>query len=322
MRENLGTVAAQFIAHRRALGRKYLSEARELRLLVRFAEEQGIPELDHLTAVALEAFLASRPRHRPRSFNHLLGVVRGFLDWAVVQALLPASPLQVRRRRVTAARLPFIFDVAQARRLLAAAAALPDNARAQQRGPTYQVIFALCYGLGLRAGEACGLRLGDVDGDRRLLVVRGGKFGKSRFVPHGPRMAALLGTQVARRRAAQPDADFTAPLFSFDGRRCVHPGTASQTFHALVSSLGLAAPDGVSSPRLHDLRHSFAVGCLLRWYREGLDPASRLQQLSTFMGHVDPTSTAVYLTITPALFTQANRRFEAFAEPVWAEAVP
>jgi integrase len=135
-------------------------------------------------------------------------------------------------------------------------------------------------------------------------------------------MAALLGTQVARRRAAQPDADLTAPLFSFDGCGCVHPGTASHTFHTLVCSLGLAVPDGVSPPRLHDLRHSFAVGCLLRWYREGREPASRLQQLSTFMGHVDPTSTAVYLTITPALFTQANRRFEAFAAPVWAETVP
>jgi integrase len=111
-------------------------------------------------------------------------------------------------------------------------------------------------------------------------------------------------------------------LFTFDGRRCVHPGTASQTFHALVRSLGLTIPDGVSSPRLHDLRHSFAVGCLLRWYRDGLDPASQLQQLSTFMGHVDPTSTAVYLGITPGLLNQANRRFEAFAEPVWAEAAP
>jgi integrase len=322
MTEHLGAVAGRFVAHRRALGRKYHSEERELRLLVRFADAHGIHELDQLTAVALETFLASRPRHRPRSFNHLLGVVRGFLDWAVVQELLAVSPLQVRRRRVTAGRLPFIFDAVQARRLLAAAAALPDNARARQRGPTYRAIFALCYGLGLRAGEACGLRLGDVDADRGLLVVRGGKFGKSRFVPHGPRTAALVGAHVQRRRAAHPEADATAPLFSFDGRRCVHPGTASQTFHALVNTLGLALPDGVSPPRLHDLRHSFAVGCLLRWYREGLDPASRLQHLSTFMGHVDPTSTAVYLAITPGLLDQANRRFEAFAEPAWAEAAP
>ena len=78
-------------------------------------------------------------------------------------------------------------------------------------------------------------------------------------------------------------------------------------------------PDGVSPPRLHSLRHSFAVGCLLRWYRQGLDPASRLQQLSTFMGHVDPSSTAVYLTITPELLHEANTRFERFAEPAWRE---
>ena len=322
MTESVAALAERFVQHRRALGRKYLSERRELRLLVRFADTHGIDQLDQLTTVSLENFLASRPRQRARSFNHLLGVIRGLLDWAVVQEVLAVSPLQVRRRRVTAGRIPFIFDFVHARRLLAAAAALPDNPRAQQRGPTYRVIFALCYGLGLRAGEVCGLRLGDVDVDRSLLVVRGGKFGKSRLVPHGPRIAELVGAQVVRRLAAYPDSDAAAPLFSFDGRRCVHPGTASLTFHALISSLGLAIPEGVSPPRLHDLRHSFAVGCLLRWYHEGLDPASRLQQLSTFMGHVDPTSTAVYLTITPDLLNEANRRFEAFAEPAWTEADP
>jgi integrase len=108
-------------------------------------------------------------------------------------------------------------------------------------------------------------------------------------------------------------------LFSFNGRTYVNPCTASQTFHHLVGDLGLAVPSGVSPPRLHSLRHSFAVGCLLRWYRQGLDPAARLHQLSTFMGHVDPASTAVYLTITPALMEEANRRFEAFAEPAWTE---
>ncbi len=322
MSEKLVAAAERFVEHRRALGRKYISEDHELRLLARFAEAHGIRDLDQLTAVSLETFLGSRPRRRPRSFNHLLGVIRCFLDWAVIQELLALSPLEVRRRRVTAGRLPFIFDVVQARRLLAAASALPDNSRAQQRGPTYRVIFGLCYGLGLRAGEVCGLRLGDVDSDRSLLVVRGGKFGKSRLVPYGPRIAELLGGQVKRRRTASPESDANAPLFPFDGRRCMHPGTASQVFHTLVRTLGLTTPDGVSPPRLHDLRHSFAVGCLLRWYGEGSDPASKLNQLSTFMGHVDPTSTAVYLSITPGLLSQANRRFEAFAETTWTGAVP
>ena len=91
------------------------------------------------------------------------------------------------------------------------------------------------------------------------------------------------------------------------------PGTASQVFHRLVTELDFPVPDGVSAPRLHDLRHSFAVGCLLHWYREGVDPQERLFRLSTFLGHVDPASTAQYLTITPALLKQASRRFEAFA---------
>ncbi len=319
MTETIASAVERFIAHKRAHGRKYHSEARELALLVRFAAEHQVSCLSELTPALLEGFLASRPRPHPRSFNHLLGVVRCLLDWAVTWGLLEVSPLQARRRRVTGQRIPFLFDPAQARRLLEAAAALPDRPRAPGRGPTYRAIFALCYGLGLRAGEACGRCLGDVDAGRSLLIVRGGKFGKSRLVPHGPRIAGLVDEQVQRRRdggGTGPDA----PLFSFDGRSCVHPGTASQVFHHLVPALGLAVPSGVSPPTLHSLRHSFAVCCLLRWYRQGLDPAARLHQLPTFMGHVDPSSTAVYLTITPALLDEANRRFEAFAEPAWAEA--
>jgi integrase len=309
MSETLSSTVAMFLAHKRALGRKYRTEEATLRLLVGFANDHGLERLDQLSTELLDAFVASRPRSLPRSFNQLVGIVGCFLDWAVTQQLLVASPLRVTRRRETARRMPFLFDVVQARQLLAAAAALPDNARAHDRGSTYHCLFALCYGLGLRAGEACGLRLGDVDVERCLLVVRGGKFGKSRLVPHGPR--------IARRRG--PD---DAPLFSFDGRRCVNPGTASQVFHRLVLELDFPIPDGVSPPNLHCLRHSFAVGCLLRWYREGLDPEARLYDLSTFMGHVDPTSTAIYLTITPALLAEANRRFEAFAAPARSEATP
>ena len=316
--ESIELGVERFLEHKRALGRKYLSEEHELRLLVRFAGAHEITRLDQLTPVVLDDFLGSRPRKRPRSFNHLLGVVGCLLDWAVSQQLLMVSPLKARRRRATANKIPFLFDQVQARRLLDAAGALRDNPRAPERGATHRTIFALCYGLGLRAGEACGLRIGDVDTTRDVLVVKGGKFGKSRLVPHGPRIAALLAEQL-QRRIDDGATDGREPLFTFDGVRAVHPGTATQTFHQLMVALALPVPDGVRSPTLHSLRHSFAVGCLLRWYREGLDPAARLHRLSTFMGHVDPSSTAVYLTITPALLTEANARFERYAEPAWRE---
>jgi len=317
MKGSLATAIADFLAHKRALGRRYHTEEATLRLLLAFAGQHEVENLRQLTASLLDAFIGSRPRTRARSFNRLVGILGCFLDWAVTQQRLEASPLRRTRRAETDRRLPFLFDATQARQLLQAAAALPDNPRATGRGPAYHAVFALCYGLGLRAGEACGLRLGDVDAKRQVLVVRGGKFGKSRLVPHGPRIGELLTRQVERRSGCDDD-----PLFSFDGRRSMHPCTASQTFHRLVTELAFPVPDGVSPPHLHCLRHSFAVGCLLRWYRDGGDPQARLYRLSTFMGHVDPASTAVYLTITPQLLAEANRRFEAFAEPAWSEPKP
>ena len=315
---SLELTVSRFVEHKRAVGRKYESEEAELGLLVRFAEEHDAGQLEQLTPVLLDDFLASRSRLRPRGFNHLLGVVRRLLDWAVAHELLEASPLQTRPRRETATRIPFLFDTTQARRLLDAAASLPDCTQAPLRGATYRTIFALCYGLGLRVGEASALRVGDVDRTRGLLVVKRGKFDKSRLVPHGPRIGELVAQQL-QRRSDGVRLDDDAPLFTFDGHRSVHPRSVSMTFHRLVLALGLTAPAGVSPPVLHSLRHSFAVGCLLRFYRQGLDPAAQLQQLSTFMGHVDPVSTAVYLTITTQLMQEANRRYEAFAEPVWSE---
>lgn len=308
---------SRFLAHKRALGRKYHSEERELRLLSRFAAEQNAAGLGDLTPALLQEFLGARPRNRPRSFNHLLGVTGGLFRWAAARELLEAAPVLPRPRKAASGRVPFLFTAVQARALLAAAARLPDNPAALGRGYVHQAVFALCYGLGLRAAEACGLRLGDIDEGRSLLTVRGGKFGKDRLVPHGPRIGALVAAQAQRRRDSDPAAGPGSPLFTFDGRRSMHPGTASQVFHHLVPVLALPVPDGVSPPRLHDLRHSFAVGCLLRWYREGSDPQSKLHQLSTFMGHVDPESSAVYLTITADLLAEANRRFEAFAGPAW-----
>jgi integrase len=89
-----------------------------------------------------------------------------------------------------------------------------------------------------------------------------------------------------------------------------------------VPSLGLIIPADTRRPCVHCLRHSFAVGTLLRWYRTGLDPAARLHHLSTFLGHVSPDTTAVYLTITSDLFAEANRRFEALAVPMIGEVRP
>lgn len=321
MSADLAAAVTDFLAYKRALGRKYLTEEATLHLLVGFAEQHEVTDLAEFTPRLLDEFVASRPRERSRSFNHLTGVIGSFLDWALAQQCLDATfHWRGEHRRETDRRLPFLFDPAQVRQLLKAAAALPDYSRAAGRGPTYHAIFSLCYGLGLRVGEACNLHLNDIDTARQLLIVHGGKFGKSRLVPFGPRIGELLALQLKRRRE-QGGAE-EAPLFTFDGQHCLNPCGVSETFSRLTAELAFPVPQGTSAPRLHCLRHSFAVGCLLRWYREGLDPSTKLIQLSTFMGHVSPASTAVYLTITPELLSEASRRFETYAKPTWSEKKP
>jgi site-specific recombinase XerD len=303
----------RYLAHKRALGCRFRTEEKALCLLDRFFVERGVKAIDEIGPKLVEAFLASRPRTRPRSYNHLLCTVRRFFDWLVAQGNLPSSPVRTGARRETAQRIPFLFNAEQARRLLAAAALLPDRNNAPLRGHTYRTMFAMLYGLGLRAGEVSRLRAGDVDLGRQLLVIRDTKFSKSRLVPFGPRIGQLLEGYLAQRAQHYGALGSEALIFSFDGSKAISLSAMGQTLHLLCAALKQPIPPGVSRPRVHDLRHSFAVGTLLRWYREGIDPASRLLHLSTFLGHADPASTAVYLTITPELLAQASRRFERFA---------
>jgi len=306
----------EFLATKRALGCKFVSEDRTLRLLDRYLVEHGIDRLEAITGECLNQFLASRPRFAAKGYNHLLGVVRRLFDWLVSQEVIAASPLQASSRRETARRLPFLFEPAAIKQLLAEAARLPDNPRAPIRGPTYETIFALLATLGLRIGEVSRLQCGDVDLERDVLQIRDSKFGKSRLVPFGPRLAGRLRAYLElREQRGLPNAG-SAPLFSWKGKRPISTNTIRNNFRDhLLPGLGLNVPAGSFDPCVHGLRHSFAVRTLLRWYREGMDPGARLNHLSTFLGHVRPQTTAVYLTITSELLQEASRRFEAFAPP-------
>ena len=157
---------------------------------------------------------------------------------------------------------------------------------------------------------------------RKLRVVTGVGLAQPTMSPlkkvkptNGPKMASaitgFLQREEARRGPISPDY----PVFSFGKtkRTRIGPNVIGCTFHKLLPALQLTIPSGEASPHLHCLRHSFAVGTLLRWYRDGVDPMARLLDLSTFLGHVSPSSTAVYLSITTELLECASGRFAEFA---------
>ena len=310
----LGPGIRQYLTAKRAVGCKFSGEDRVLRVFDRFLAEQGIGAPETITPELIEAFMASRRRTTPVSFNDLLGTVRRLFEWLMIHGLVEQCPVRLKPRRASARRIPFIFDVGQARRLLEAAGRLPDKPRGPVRGPTYRVVLAILYSLGLRIGEASRLLIGDIDWDRRTLLIRNSKFGKSRLVPFGPRLYQALREYLDLRTRHWGTASVEEPLFTFNGRTPVSPNSIRNTFHEdLLPQLKLELPEGIGRPRIHDLRHSFAVGVLLRWYRTGVDASARLHYLSTFLGHVNPETTAVYLTITADLLQEANRRFESFA---------
>ena len=312
-----------FLGHKRALGKKYRGEEEYFRLLDRYLMEQQVTTITAITPALIDAFLVSRP-YEPRTFNTHIALLRRLFDWLVLQAMVPESPVQARRRPNRPPLQPFIFSSAEIQRLLEAAAQLPPHRRLCHRGETYRLAFAMMYGLGLRVGEVARLCRQDVDFARQALLIRKTKFAKSRLVPLGPKLAAEIDAYMQLGAQCCGHLHPEHPLLSFhlDKTRPIFRKSISRGFHALIPSLGLTLAPGVAYPRAHHLRHSFAVNTLLRWYRQGANPAQHLLHLSTFLGHVDPTSTAVYLTITVDLLHEAGHRFERFAAPVLQEMAP
>ena len=312
----LASAIDTFLSHHRALGKRFNSEEAALRLLDRYLLEQAVETIPAITPPLLQAFVRSRPRTRPRSYNHLVNVLQRFFRWLERQEILTPSPCHLQPRRCTTQLTPFLFEPDQVRCLLALAEQLPDGRSTHRRGATYRLIFALMYALGLRVSEVARLYRQDVDRQHQCLIIRQSKFAKSRLLPFGPKVGHALDDHLQ-----QPIPDIEpsteVPLFSLskNQRQPIYPKTISRTFQYLVAQMGLTIPPGVAAPRLHCLRHSFAVATLLRWYRSGVDPAARLNHLSTFLGHVNPASTTVYLTITAELLEQANIRFERYAAP-------
>jgi len=132
----LGEGMEKYLAHKRAIGRRFRTEENVLHILDRYFVQEQISSVQQITPELLDAFLLSRPRESSRSYNHLLSTIRGLFHWLVLQEFLCCVPIEAKPKRRTAERLPFIFDAIAARRLLDVAGALPDNPRVPLRAMT------------------------------------------------------------------------------------------------------------------------------------------------------------------------------------------
>lgn len=293
-----------YLALRRRLGHK-LADAE--RVLGRFVVYLDFVGADTVTlATALEFILD--PDLDPASSNpsRRLQAVRGFARYLVgidpATQVPPAGIVSYQPAR----RQPYLFTDDEISLLMAAAA---RSARTAQRAVMLHTVIGLLAVTGMRVGEALRLEDRDIDTDGAVITIRGTKFGKSRQVP-------VTADTIDALDACMKVRDDTVP-----SRRCLNvfvsgAGTPAAythfglTFRRAVEATGIGA-DHPTRPRVHDLRHRFAVRTLLGWHHAGLDVGAMLPRLSTYLGHREPRYTYRYLTGTPELLAHAAVRLEA-----------
>jgi integrase len=280
LRATMAKRAEAYLAARRELGFQLRIEGGELLRFARYADSSG-----HRGPITTEIALRwaqtaekATPLYRARR----LEIVRCFAKHqAAIEPdteIPPAKLLGPAHRRTQ----PHIYSEVQIRGLLRLAGALrsPRGLRAR----TYVSLFGLLASAGLRISEALHLRREDADLITGVLTIRETKFHKSRLVPLHSSTTKVLKAYVDARDRIQPRLDGTAFFVSEAGRALAYT-TVRTVFRHLVDKIVRGRPSGTRRPRLHDLRHSFACRCLLRWLRDGVDVHERIAALSTYLGH-------------------------------------
>lgn len=301
----LDAALGDYLTLRRALGSKLDDHERQLTRFVARIDAGGarFVTMTDVLAFVLDAELdpaSSVPAKR-------LGAVRGFTRYLHAidprTEVPPAGLVSYRPSR----RTPYLFSDQDVAAVVRAARDLTPSAFRSQTVTTLIVLLAVT---GMRVGEALRLDCDDVDWDQGVIKVRDTKFGKGRDVVVSASTVDALATYRSARDNNQPAA---SRLFvSLAGTPIIY-NNFLHTFRRAVTVAGVGA-DGPTRPHVHDLRHSFAVRTLLRWYRDGLDVEALLPRLSTYLGHREPRFTYHYLTATPELLGHAAARLDAAQE--------
>lgn len=309
---NLRASIDQYIHWRQAHGAKFANSANLLRQFLRHAN--GNATCDDVDTGQVLDFLADKgPPTRYRQNKY--GALAGFWRYAISRGYSARSPLPLDEPKPAPRTLPYIYSRGELQRLFDPAnAAICRHSVTHLDAVTFRTLIILLYGAGLRYGEATKLTLADVDMAEAILTIRDTKFYKTRLVPMGPQLVAVLdGYMTFRRRLSFAEGASALLLSNRDGSPLAS-STVQKAFDTLRRVAGIHNASAQRQvPRLHDLRHSFAVHSLTAWYRQGADVQRLLPALSIYLGHSDLEGTKVYLSMTPELLQQAALRFARFA---------
>jgi integrase/recombinase XerD len=305
----LAEAIAQYVELKQSMGSRFHAEQV---ILKSFSKAMGDIDCKDVHPDRLYAYLSGAGAIT-RFFHRKYDALSGFYRFAIGRGYAACSPLPHVLPKPAYTFTPYIYSNAELQRLVDAAA-LQDHSRKKLQALTLRTLILVLYGAGLRLSEAINFRLADVNLPDQLLTIRESKFYKTRVVPIGPRLTSVLSAYAKNRCHSACSLNLDSLFFvDRDGERITRQ-MVERAFARLRDIASVRRNDGARyQPRLHDLRGTFAVHRLVSWYRQGVDVQRLLPQLSTYLGHVNISSTQKYLTMTPELLQEASLRFELYA---------
>jgi integrase/recombinase XerD len=318
-RSGLAASLCCYLETRRALGRAYRVEEATLRRWDDFLQRH-YGKTATVKAHMFQRWVQTMPALQATVRRSRMRIVRNFLLFHARQHPGTHIPDPMTFPKPSPHQPPRLVSAAEMARVLATATSLTASHQNPLRRETVRLALILLFCCGLRRGELLRLRLRHFDSQANVLHVEGTKFHKSRLAPLSDSVAkevqGYLALRRRQRQGTEPDA------FLLWSNNCLARANAycAQALAANWQQLCLATgvlDERGRPPRLHDLRHSFAVAALHRWYQEGSDVQSKLPHLATYLGHVSPVSTHYYLHLSPDLQQDANWRFHQYASPLF-----
>jgi site-specific recombinase XerD len=302
----LAPLIEQFVQEKRACGYKYRSGIQLLTGFDRFLSNEALSARELPRSISRK-WLAKQPHESAVTQQSRISIVRQLAQFMCRQGYRADVPERSLGAKNSAMFSPRILTHAEVGQLLDAVDQLTPTARSPLRHLIMPEVFRLLYGCGFRLGEVLHLRVADVDLNRGILTVRQGKFGKDRLVPPTLALVVRLQRYADGFEARPPDAFFFPSHLG--GPWSIR--TVYHLFRQLLLKCGIPHAGRSKGPRVHDVRHTFAVHSLLRWYREGADLDAKLPVLATYMGHQSLAGTQRYLHLTAELFPEVTVRVNA-----------
>lgn len=289
---------------RRFSGMDYHSQATLLGYFDRFLVEQGVQQA-RMTREICDRYQDRLSALAAGTRENRFSVVRQLCEYLTRTDPLSYIPEPLRLRSSRQAHRPYVFTHEQVSALLSAASRLPPSG--SLRPHTIGTLLGLLYTTGIRSGEAFALNIEHFLPDEQKLYIAEGKFRKSRWIVLSVSTTHALQQYLDRRMGKGANAPDSPLLLNQRRHRLSRPAVRDAFMH-LLHECGIPWTRQ-AGPRIHDMRHTFAVHRLLAWYRDGEDVNARLPALATYMGHVKINSTQVYLQATAELLGEVDRRF-------------